>query len=100
VGLALGGQARGDQYPARRLDQDVGPLVRAEAGAPAAAVELDVKQGKVSTEAAERDYGLVVGDAEATATKRARIRAERPDPEMFDRGPGYTALAEDRAART
>ena len=69
-------------------------------GRDAAAVELDVKQGKVSTEAAERDYGLVVGDAEATATKRARIRAERPDPEMFDRGPGYTALAEDRAART
>ena len=67
-----------------------------------AAVALDVVQGKVSREAAERDYGVVLADggdlgvrpdAPATATLRARLAAERGDPPMFDRGPGYPRLA-------
>jgi N-methylhydantoinase B len=60
------------------------------------AVELDVRQGKVSAEAAERDYGVLVGDAAATAELRERLRAERPPPGMFDRGPGYAQLSGGR----
>jgi N-methylhydantoinase B len=61
-------------------------------------VALDVAQGKVSREAAERDYGVVLGDAPgideaATATLRARLAAERGEPPMFDRGPGYPRLS-------
>jgi N-methylhydantoinase B len=57
------------------------------------AVELDVRQGKVSPEAAERDYGVRVGDAAATEALRERLRTERPPPGMFDRGPGYARLS-------
>jgi N-methylhydantoinase B len=53
-------------------------------------VELDVLQGKVSLESARDDYGVVVGDVEATARLRAAPRSERP---FFDRGPGYERLA-------
>ncbi|MGH3443504.1 MAG: hydantoinase B/oxoprolinase family protein [Nitriliruptorales bacterium] len=64
-------------------------------------VRLDVVQGKVSREAAERDYGVVLageGDAlradEAeTAARRDELRAVRGDPPFFDRGPGYAKLA-------
>ncbi len=58
-----------------------------------AAVELDVRQGKVSTEAAERDYGVVPGDPSATAALRSRRKDERGEPAMFDRGPGYVELS-------
>jgi N-methylhydantoinase B len=34
-------------------------------------VEADVRRGLVSSEAAERDYGVVVGDRDATARLRA-----------------------------
>jgi N-methylhydantoinase B len=90
-------------------------------------VALDVRQGKVSPEAATRDYGVVFegGEGEggaggsatgpgpgatppdgaagadgglavdeaATAALRARLAAERGEPAMFDRGPGYPRLA-------
>jgi N-methylhydantoinase B len=61
-----------------------------------------VAQGKVSREAAERDYGVVlagvdalgaVPDEAATAELRARLAAERDEPPMFDRGPGYPQLS-------
>ena len=62
------------------------------------AVALDVAQGKVSPEAAERDYAVVLRpggevDAAATAARRADQAAARGDPPMFDRGPGYPRLA-------
>jgi N-methylhydantoinase B len=81
-------------------------------------VALDVRQGKVSPEAATRDYGVVFAetafssrerppewpnprrergglevDEAATAALRARMAAERGEPAMFDRGPGYLRLA-------
>jgi N-methylhydantoinase B len=69
------------------------------------AVLLDVVQGKVSREAAERHYGVRttpgddrggddVLDEPATAALRERRRAERGDPPFFDRGPGYARLAQ------
>ncbi|WP_052664641.1 hydantoinase B/oxoprolinase family protein [Nitriliruptor alkaliphilus] len=67
-----------------------------------AAVRRDVRWGKVSREAAERDYGVVfTGDADepvevdvdATAALRGRLREERGhQPAFFDRGPGYAQL--------
>jgi N-methylhydantoinase B len=62
-----------------------------------AAVELDLKQGKVSPEAAERDYGVVPGDPGATTALRARLKDGREVPAMFDRGPGYAQLAGGQA---
>jgi N-methylhydantoinase B len=70
-------------------------------------VALDVRQGKVSPAAAAADYGVVfvegagggpsinapVVDEGATAECRARLAAERGDPPMFDRGPGYQRLS-------
>ncbi|HWM11291.1 MAG TPA: hydantoinase B/oxoprolinase family protein, partial [Solirubrobacteraceae bacterium] len=56
-------------------------------------VGRDVLQGKVSAEAALADYGVVLGDAEATARRREELRAARGAPEFFDRGPGYARLA-------
>jgi len=61
------------------------------------AVAVDVAQGKVSREAAERDYGVVLADGvpdePATASLRARLAASRGEPAMFDRGPGYPQLS-------
>jgi N-methylhydantoinase B len=57
-------------------------------------VELDVLQGKVSSDAARDDFGVVVGSAEDTARERAAMRAARGGkPPFFDRGPGYERLA-------
>jgi N-methylhydantoinase B len=42
-----------------------------------ARVAADVAAGEISPEAALRHYGVVVGDPEATARERARIREER-----------------------
>jgi N-methylhydantoinase B len=66
-------------------------------------VRRDVLWGKVSREAVERDYGVIVvgedGDPQvdeaATADLRARLREERGEPSFFDRGPGYARLDPD-----
>ena len=66
-------------------------------------VRRDVLWGKVSREAAERDYGvIVVGDDEApevdeagTSQLRTRLREQRGAPAFFDRGPGYARLDPD-----
>jgi N-methylhydantoinase B len=71
-------------------------------------VVRDVVWGKVSAEAALRDYGVVLTgsrdggdlgfDATATDTERAgRASWSREDDAFFDRGPGYAALAEGAA---
>jgi N-methylhydantoinase B len=54
---------------------------------PVEAVERDVAFGLVSPEKALSAYGVVVGDAEATARERERQRAERGDALAFDFGP-------------
>ncbi|MCC7105895.1 MAG: hydantoinase B/oxoprolinase family protein [Chloroflexi bacterium] len=59
---------------------------------PPAAVAADVLDRKVSREAAEREYGVIIGDSmqvdhEATEQRRVKLRAERgPITWMFDRG--------------
>jgi N-methylhydantoinase B len=63
-------------------------------------VQRDVRWGKVSREAAERDYGVVIVgpddapevDEDATGHLRLRRREERGEPAFFDRGPGYARL--------
>ena len=55
-------------------------------------------QGKVSAEAAEADYGVVLGDAAATRRVREELRARRGEPAFFDRGPGYARLADGDAS--
>jgi N-methylhydantoinase B len=63
-------------------------------------VAVDVLQEKVSGESAERDYGVVLHgsavDSAATKRLRERLRAERGDLGMFDRGPGYKRLSGGR----
>jgi N-methylhydantoinase B len=54
---------------------------------PVEAVERDVAFGLVSREKALSAYGVVIGDAEATARERDRQRAERGDALAFDFGP-------------
>ena len=65
----------------------------------------DVAWGKVSVAGAREDYGVLVTvpqdrpdepivDEAASAVLRARMRAERVDPQpFFDRGPGYARLS-------
>ncbi|MDX2223841.1 MAG: hydantoinase B/oxoprolinase family protein [Rhodospirillaceae bacterium] len=55
-------------------------------------VERDVKNGMVGLASARDDYGVVPGDATATAALRAKIRAARAPLPMFDRGPKFRAL--------
>ena len=52
---------------------------------PVAAVMADLEAGRISAEAAERDYGVVPGDETATAAQRAAM-AEEPLRD-FDAGP-------------
>jgi N-methylhydantoinase B len=54
---------------------------------PAEKVEADVAKGLVSAEKARSDYGVVVGDGEATEQLRERLRAERGEVLDFDMGP-------------
>jgi N-methylhydantoinase B len=69
-------------------------------------VRRDVLWGKVSREAAERDYGVIVTgpadapvvDDAATTELRKRLRDERGEPAFFDRGPGYARLDPDGRA--
>lgn len=58
-----------------------------------ALVELDVRQGKVSLAAAREEYGVIPGDAAATASLREQLRAARGPLPFFDRGPGYRLLS-------
>jgi len=63
------------------------------------AVQRDVEEGKVSAEAAMRDYGIEFAasgkiDAIATESRRASLRERRgPDGAFFDRGPGFAELS-------
>nr|WP_273847213.1 hydantoinase B/oxoprolinase family protein [Rubrobacter calidifluminis] len=64
------------------------------------AVAKDVRWGLVSREAAESEYGVVLGedgsvDAAATQSRREEIRASRPEPPAFDHG-DLPPLAEQR----
>lgn len=52
---------------------------------PVEAVLADLAAGKVTAEAAMRDYGVVPGDDAATAARRAELAAA--PPRMFDAGP-------------
>jgi N-methylhydantoinase B len=69
----------------------------------AALVRRDVAWGKVSRDAASRDYGVVVNgpddepvvDPDATAELRARRREARGTLPFFDRGPGFARLDPD-----
>jgi N-methylhydantoinase B len=61
---------------------------------PAEQVDADVAKGLVSKEKAEADYGVVVGDAEATVQLRARMREERGDVLDFDFGPTLDDIRE------
>ena len=66
-----------------------------------AAVLCDVQWGKVSEAAARADYGVVIAagavDEPATAAARTAIAQARPEAQpFFDRGPGYTRLADGR----
>jgi N-methylhydantoinase B len=54
---------------------------------PVEKIEADVAKGLVSAEKARADYGVVVGDADATEKLRERLRAERGDVVDFDMGP-------------
>ncbi len=60
---------------------------------PPETVAADVASGLLSTEAAERDYGVVLvnglPDTQATAQRRA---TPRPAPALFDYGPGRDAF--------
>lgn len=63
-----------------------------------AAVAWDVLHDKVSSAAAEHDYGVVLderGAVDEVATKelRDRLAAARGAPPFFDRGPGYARLS-------
>jgi N-methylhydantoinase B len=50
-------------------------------------VEADVAKGLVSKEKAERDYGVIVGDAEGTEKSREKMKAARKEVKDFDLGP-------------
>ncbi len=61
-------------------------------------VEADVAKGLVSAEKARADYGVVIGDAEATAKLRDELREARGGVKDFDLGPDLDeilARAED-----
>ena len=53
---------------------------------PAWRVERDLRRRLVTRESAERDYGVVPGDAVATTALRERKRAERGELAPFDFG--------------
>jgi N-methylhydantoinase B len=67
-------------------------------------VQRDVIEGKVSLEAARRDYGVVLGgpdlniDRAETSLRRDKMRTERDaPPAMIDRGPGYDIMIRGEA---
>jgi N-methylhydantoinase B len=60
-------------------------------------VEADVAKGLVSAQKAHDDYGVVVGDGEATEKRREELRASRGEVKDFDLGPELDEIL-DRAA--
>src|SRR5439155_23592818 len=54
---------------------------------PVEQVEADVAKGLVSEKKAYEEYGVVVGDPEATERERAQLRERRPEVKDFDLGP-------------
>ncbi len=50
-------------------------------------VEADVAKGLVSAEKARADYGVVLGDADATEKLREEMREARGQVKDFDLGP-------------
>ena len=69
------------------------------------AVALDVRQGKISRDAAGEAYGVAfvagagfVVDVDATAARRAELESRRDGLPFFDRGPGYESLSGRSAA--
>ena len=67
-----------------------------------ALVADDMRHGKVSPEAAEHDYGVLLDgsgvDELATLARREQLRADRGPAPFFDRGPGYETLSGQAAA--
>lgn len=67
-------------------------------------VERDVRQGKVSTQAAYEDYGVVLYEmadgihADTAATEELRSRRREKTPPFFDRGPGFPVLSGGKSA--
>jgi N-methylhydantoinase B len=59
---------------------------------PIEAVEADVAKGLVSEEKAHADYGVVLGDPEATARHRVHLRERRGEVKDFDFGPGLDEI--------
>lgn len=57
-------------------------------------VELDVRRGLVTVEAAKRDYGVVVDDAAETDRLRKSLLSTRRPLPMFDRGARFKEYAE------
>ena len=58
-------------------------------------VESDVSKGLVSKEKAERDYGVIVGDAKASERLRKKMRAQQKEERVFDRGPALEKILEN-----
>ena len=54
---------------------------------PVEKVESDVAKGLVSKEKAESDYGVIVGDPDASQQLRNKLRSQQGEQEVFDRGP-------------
>jgi N-methylhydantoinase B len=63
-------------------------------------VEADVAKGLVSAAKAESDYGVVLGDAEATAVLREQKRVERGTVKDFDLGPSLGEILASAKAET
>lgn len=63
-------------------------------------VEADVAKGLVSEEKARRDYGVVIGDAEATEKLRAEKREARGQVKDFDLGPELEEILARAEAET
>ena len=54
---------------------------------PQTRLEDEIRDGLVSSKKARAEYGVVVGDASATAKLREQMRSERGEPADFDFGP-------------
>ncbi len=59
---------------------------------PVEKVEADVAKGLVSAEKAKQDYGVVVGDPQASAALRAAMKETRKEVKDFDMGPPLATI--------